>query len=122
MRDPVIQTQFDGVTRDGREIVIRVTIGDPHEVPSEHGDDALAGFYIELEPLMDRRRSVMPDSFGAMCMAIQWVRLALKIFVAHGGSVYHRGTRTPIDLTSPSFEPVGGFLRPEFLRPDPPPG
>jgi hypothetical protein len=28
MRDPVIQCEFDGITRDSREIVISVAIGD----------------------------------------------------------------------------------------------
>jgi hypothetical protein len=55
----------------------------------------------------------------AMCFGIQLVRAALKIFVAHGGSVYFRGTREPIDLESPSFQSLGRLLRAEFLLPDP---
>jgi hypothetical protein len=50
----------------------------------------------------------------AMCFGIELVRNALKIFVAHGGSVYFRQTRSPIDLESPSFQALGGLLRSEF--------
>jgi hypothetical protein len=112
-----MQTEFDGVTRDGREIVIRVAIGDIHDVTTDHGDPTV-GVFIEVEPLMKRRRQQADDSFGAVCFAIELVRAALKIFVAHGGAVYFRNTRAPIDLTSPHFEPIGGLLLPEYQHPD----
>jgi hypothetical protein len=111
----MIQAEFDGITRDGRDIVIRVAIGEPHDIPTASGDTD-AGFYVDVEPLMERRTQVGTDSFMAMCFAIELVRKALKIFVAHGGSVYFRRTRSPIDLKSYCFEVVGGLLRPEFLE------
>lgn len=120
MHSPIVQTRFDAVTRDGREIVINVAIGDQHSVPVKSGDTDV-GFYIEVEPLMERRRQVGTDSFMAMCYSIQLVRKALTIFVAHGGSVWFRASRCPIDLQSPFFEPVGGLIRPEYLAPDPRP-
>lgn len=120
MRSPVVQTEFDAVTRDGREIVISVAIGEQHSVPVESGETDV-GYYVEVEPLMKRRSQVGTDSFMAMCFSIHLVRKALVIFVAHGGSVFFRGSRCPIDLQSPSFESVGGLIRSEHLAPDPPP-
>ena len=117
MDSPVAQAEFDAVTRDGREIVVQVSIGDQHDMPSKHGTDV--GFYVEVEPLMQRRRQGGTDSFMAICLSIQMVRKALMIFVAHGGSLFFRGTRCPIDLQSPWFESFGGLIRDEYLRPDP---
>jgi hypothetical protein len=120
MRDPVIKCEFDGVTRGGRDIVIHVAIGDPKGFAKKHKESD-PGFFVEVEPLVGRKRCVGTDSFMAMCFGIELVREALKIFVANGGSVYFRHTRSPIDLESHSFQPLGHFLRPEFLIPDPTP-
>jgi hypothetical protein len=115
---PVVKCEFDGATRDGREIVIHVSIGDAREFAKKYpGPDP--GFYVEVEPLVGRRSSVGTDSFMAMCFGIELVRKALRIFVANGGSVYFRGTRSPIDLESYWFQSLGLLLRPEFLLPDP---
>lgn len=117
MHTPVIQAEFDGVTRDGHEIVIRVAIGDAYEVATKNGDTDV-GFYIDIEPLMDRRKQGGTDSLMAMCFSIELVRKALITFVANGGAVFARETRYPIDLQSPWFESVGGIIRTEFLQPD----
>jgi hypothetical protein len=114
MDNPVIVCEFGGVTRDGREIVIRVAIGEPFVLSSAGDPDP--GFFVEVEPLMRRTRSIGTDSFMAMCFGIELVRKALKIFVAHGGAVYFRGTRSPIDLESYWFESLGGLLRKDFLQ------
>lgn len=59
-------------------------------------------------------------SYTAEVAADQQMTVADR--VAHGGSVYFRGTRFPIDLESYWFEPVEGMLlRPEFLLPGPTP-
>jgi hypothetical protein len=116
MHNPVVQAEFDGVARDGREFVIRVAIGDKRS----SGDDV--SFYVEVEPLIARRYPQGgTDTLMAMCFCIQGVRRVLKMFVAHGGSVYGRGTRSPVDLDSYWFEPVGDdkTLRAEFLLPSP---
>jgi hypothetical protein len=118
MRDPVVKCEFDGATRDGKEIVIHVAIGDAHEYAKKYPRPD-PGFYVEIEPLLGRKCSVGTDSFMAMCFGIEMVRKALRIFVANGGSVYFRGTRSPIDLESYWFEPLGLPLRPEYLIPDP---
>jgi hypothetical protein len=118
MQSPIVQAQFDGTTRDGREIAIEVRIGDAHDHPTDCGD-VDKGFYIEVEPLMERRRQIGTDSLSAMCFGIELVRKSLKIFVAHGGFVYFRGTRSPIDLDSYWFESIGGLLREEFVKPNP---
>ena len=124
MHNPVVQAEFDGVARDGREFVIRVAIGDKRDLPTTSGDPDV-GFYIEVEPLMARKfLQGGTDTLMAMCFCIQGLRKVLKLFVAHGGSVYGRGTRYPVDLDSYWFEPVGddvGLLRAEFLLPSPKP-
>lgn len=118
MRIPVVQAEFDGVTRDGREIVIRVAIGDAYEITTKSGDIDV-GFYIDIAPLMDRRKQGGTDSLMAMCFSIELVRKALVTFVAHGGSLFARDTRCPIDLQSPWFESVGSIISSEFLQPGP---
>ena len=120
MKNPVVQAEFDGVTRDGRELVIRVAIGDMRSLPLPSGD-ADVGFYIEVEPLMARNFvQGGSDTLTAMCFCIHGMRRVLKMFVAHGGSVYGRGTRNPVDLDSYWFEPVGGdLLKADFLLPTP---
>jgi len=118
MQCPVVRTEFDAVTREGREFVVRVAIGDPHEIPTKDGaiDN---GFYVEVDPLMDSRRQCGTDSFMAMCFSIQLVRRALTVFVAHGGLLFKRGSRAPIDLQSPWFEPHDGLIHSEYLQTDP---
>ncbi|MCC7336752.1 MAG: hypothetical protein IT422_16800 [Pirellulaceae bacterium] len=118
MHSPVVQAEFDGVTRDGREMIIRVAIGDAYEITTKSGGID-AGFYIDIEPLMDRRKQGGTDSLMAMCFSIELVRKTLVVFVAHGGSLFARGTRNPIDLQSPWFESVDGMIRSEFLQPGP---
>jgi hypothetical protein len=118
MREPFIQCEFDGVTRGGRDIVIHIAIGDP-EGFAKKNKQSNPGFFVEIEPLVGRRGCVGTDSFMAMCFGIELVRKALKIFVANGGSVYFRRTRSLIDLDSHWFKALGGLLRPEFLNKDP---
>jgi len=118
MHSPVVQAEFDAVTSDGREIVVKIAIGDQHDIPSNGGMDI--GFYIEIDPIMDRRRQGGTDSLTAMCFSLQLVRKALTVFVAHGGSLFLRHSRYPIDLQSPWFESLGGLIRSEYLQSKPP--
>jgi hypothetical protein len=37
MQRPIVQTEFDAVTRDGQEFVVKVAIGDPHDFPTSSG-------------------------------------------------------------------------------------
>ncbi len=43
------------------------------------------------------------DSFQAICLAIEFVRKALRAFIVHGGRVYYQQTKTPIDLDDYAF-------------------
>ena len=117
MDSPVVQAEFDAVTSDGRAIVVKIAIGDQHDIPSNGGPDV--GFYVEVDPIMDRKRQGGTDSLTAMCFSLQLVRKALVVFVAHGGSLFLRDTRSPIDLQSPWFESLGGLIRPEYLQSNP---
>ena len=114
MDSPIAETTFDCVGRDGQSFVLHVRIGDRHDIPTKSGDTDV-GFYIELDPLMERRHQGGPDTFTALCFSIRLVRKALKIFTAHGGSVYFVGTRCPIDLDSSWFESLGGLIRDDYL-------
>ena len=57
MRNPVVKCEFDGVTRDGREIVIHVAIGDAREFAKKYPRRD-PGFFVEIEPLVGRKISV----------------------------------------------------------------
>ncbi|MCU0720066.1 MAG: hypothetical protein MUC83_10215 [Pirellula sp.] len=115
MESPLVQAKFDAVTRDGHEFVVTVAIGDRQDLNTKSGEIDVV-FYIEVEPLMERRTQCGTDSLTAMCFSIQLVRKALMTFVAHGGSLFCPGTRFPIDLQSPYFESIGGLIRPQYLQ------
>ncbi|TWU19739.1 hypothetical protein [Allorhodopirellula heiligendammensis] len=89
-------------------------------IPTD-ADSSDVGFYIEIDPIMDRRRQAGTDSLSALCSSIELVRKALKIFVAHGGVIHSPGSRLPIDLDDFAFQPQFGLLRPEYLDGDPDP-
>ena len=121
MQSPVVQAEFDAITRDGLEIVVTVAMGDLHDIkplPPE-SDSTDVGFFIEVEPLMKRTRQGGTDSLMAMCFSIELVRKALTVFVSHGGSLFMRGSRYPIDLQSSWFDARGGIIRPEYLQSNP---
>jgi len=46
------------------------------------------------------------NEFQALCLSIDYIRVALRSFVAHGGRIYFRNTDLVIDVDSPSFCPL----------------
>ena len=56
-----------------------------------------------MEPLLAERGIGGENQFQALCLAIDFIRKVLKIFVAQGGRVVFPGTEAPIDLDNPSF-------------------
>lgn len=120
MDNPVAEASFDCEDRDGRQFVMTVAIGDRHKISTD-SDSSDVGFYIEIEPIMERRRQAGTDSLSALCCCIELVRKALKIFVAHGGVIHSPGSKLPIDLDDFAFQPLFGLLRPQYVDGNPNP-
>src|SRR6056297_1421489 len=107
MENPIAEATFDCVDRDGRQFAMNVAIGDRHASSTE--PNAIdVGFYIQIEPIMERRRQYGVDSLSALCCCVHLVRKALKTFVAHDGVIYSPGTKLPIDLDDFAFQPISG--------------
>ena len=79
-------------------------------------------FHIAFDPFFTKRIQGGHDTFTAMCFAIELVRKALRVFVAHGGTVFMHGTRSPIDIDDPYFTPICGIINRKFIDGDPAPG
>lgn len=116
MQDIIATTTFDCRDKHGVDFVATLEIGRPLERTSSNGT-----IYVEcpiaLEPLFPETKHGGEDSFQSLCLAIELVRKALRAFVAHGGTVYFRGTRSPIDVNEPSFTPIAEPIYAKFLSP-----
>jgi hypothetical protein len=121
MLDPIAKSQFDCVDRNGNEFVATVAIGEPSSRDVAHGRTERL-FAVSFDPFFAKRQQGGLDSLTALCFAIELVRKALRVFVAHGGSVYMHGTRSPIDIDDPYFTPIGGIIDRKFIDGDPAPG
>ncbi len=114
MEDVIASTTFDCRDKHGADFVATLDIGRPLERKTANGRR-----YVEcpiaFEPLFPETRHGGEDSFQSLCLAIDLVRKALRAFVAHGGTVYFRGTRTPIDVDDPSFSPISEPIRAVYL-------
>jgi len=119
--EPIAETKFDCVDRDGNAFVATVRIGDPTTRKDKHGRTEHL-FQISFDPFFAERLQGGHDSFTAMCFAIELVRKALRVFVAHGGTVYMHDTRSPIDIDDPYFTPICGIIDRRFINGDPAPG
>ncbi len=114
MEDVIASTTFDCRDKHGSEFVATLDIGRPQERTSPNGRRHVE-CPIAFEPLFPETRHAGEDSFQSLCLAIDLVRKALRAFVAHGGTVYFRGTRTPIDVDDPSFSPISEPIRAVYL-------
>jgi len=100
------ETSFECVEANGRRFRTVARIGTPERLP---GDGKLAAYSrckISLLPLVAERTIAGADNFQALCLSIEFLRTMLKVFAASGGQVLFPGTRSHIDLTSPSFLPL----------------
>ena len=121
MTEPIAETKFDCVDRHGNAFVATVQIGDPTTREDAHGRTEHL-VYISFDPFIANRPQGGHDSFTAMCFAIELVRKALRVFVAHGGSVFMHGTRSPIEIDDPYFTPICGIIDRKFIDGEPAPG
>jgi hypothetical protein len=118
MNNVFAETEFDCVDRDGNSFTAVLQFGNitPGVVRDGITESKLD---ISLEPLFPQRHMRGADSFQAICLAIEFVRKALRAFVAHGGIVYYQQSMTPIDLDDYAFTPISEFIDPRFLAGDP---
>lgn len=114
MNNVFAQTKFDCVDREGNAFTAALLFGNimPGTVRDGITESKLD---ISLEPLFPQRHMRGSDSFQAICLAIEFVRKALRAFVAHGGTVYYQQSKTPIDLDDYAFTPISEFIDPRFL-------
>lgn len=120
MKNIIATTTFDCRDRHGVDFVATVQIGRPVERTTKSGRSCVE-CPIAFEPLFPETQHGGEDSFQSLCLAIELVRKALRAFVAHGGTVYFRGTRSPIDVSDPSFTPIAEPIHAVYLT-DPPSG
>ena len=121
MHDPIAESKFDCVDRSGNSFVAIVQIGEPSTRDDRSGQTEHL-FRVSFDPFFKERVQGGHDTLTAMCFAIELIRKALRVFIAHGGAVYMHGTRSPIDIDDPYFTPICGIIDPKFIDGDPAPG
>lgn len=99
------ETSFDCVEPGGKRFRAVARIGVPERLPRDGKLAAYSRCKVSLAPLVTERAIAGQDSFQALCLSIEFLRTILKVFSASGGQVLFPGTRSHIDLTSPSFLP-----------------
>jgi hypothetical protein len=99
------ETSFDCVEPSGRRFRAVARIGTPERLPRDGKLSAYSRCKVSLLPLVAERAIAGSDNFQALCLSIEFLRTMLKVFAASGGQVLFPGTRSHIDLTSPSFLP-----------------
>ena len=99
------ETSFDCVDPSGRRFRAVARIGAPQDLPREGKLSAYSRCRVSLSPLIAERTIAGADKFQALCLSIEFLRTMLKAFAASGGQVLFPGTRSHIDLASPSFLP-----------------
>ncbi len=114
MKNVIAETKFDCVDRDGNAFTAELQFGNLVPGPLRDGFTE-SRLDISLEPLFPERGMRGTDSFQAICLAIEFVRKALRAFIVHGGRVYYPQTKTPIDLDDYAFTPISEFIDPRFL-------
>jgi len=113
--NPILaETQFDCRDRDGNVFTATLRISELQATVVRNGLTEHK-LQISLEPLFPERGYRGTDSFNAICCAIELVRKALRAFVAHGGTVYFFGSKTPIDIEDYAFTPISEPIVERFL-------
>jgi hypothetical protein len=101
----IAETSFDCIDARGKRRRVVARIGEPEMMPREGKLSAYGRCRASLEPLSGVRSAGEVDKFQALCLALDFIRKALKAFVAQGGRITHPGDGSPIDLDDPSFCP-----------------
>jgi hypothetical protein len=101
----IAENIFDCRDRRSRRIRLCVRVGRPEEVSSDGHRHYRCP--LSFEPLIDGTLAGYgPDSFSALCGALQKIRDVLKAFRAEGGRVCFRDSDALVDLDDPSFAPM----------------
>ena len=114
MTNVFAETRFDCIDRDGNAFTAELRFRDIRSTTVRDGVTE-SRLELSLEPLFPERGMRGMDSFHALCLAIEFVRKALRAFVAHGGTVYFHGSKTPIDIDDAAFTPISEYIDPRFL-------
>ncbi len=104
--DWIVEKAFDCERVRGRKFTAIARIGRPILAPAEGELSAYGRCPISLAPLVAEQWIGGEDQFQALCLALEFIRQALKAYVAEGGRVYYEKTKNPIDLDDPSFLPL----------------
>jgi hypothetical protein len=116
MNDIIAKTSFDCIDQKGNAFVTTVEIGAPKPFESKSGSIDYSCSVAVLPLNVYREKGACgTDSLMALSLAIENTRQILRAFVQLGGRVYYPGTKTPIDIDSPTFQPVAEHLvNPQF--------
>ena len=101
----IAETAFDCIDAKGKRRRVVARIGEPEMMPREGMLSAYGRCRVSLEPFAKARAAGGVDKFQALCLALDFVRKALKGFVGQGGRVLHPEDGSAIDLDDPSFCP-----------------
>ena len=118
MNDIIAKASFDCIDQKCNAFVTTVEIGLPQPFITESGstDYCCALAVLPLNGY-GARGACGTDSLMALSFAIENARQILRTFVKLGGQVYCTGTKTPIDVDSPTFQTVAEHLvNPQFRR------
>jgi hypothetical protein len=104
--DWIAERLFDCEPAAGQRFGVIARVGRPILSPIGEKLSVYGRCPVSMAPLVPEQWVGGEDQFQALCLALNFIRMALKAFVAEGGRVYHHGTKNPIDLDDPSFLPL----------------
>lgn len=114
--DIIARALFDCIDQRGNAFQTTVEIGIPKPFETKTGaTDYCCSLAVLPLNVYRENGACGTDSLMALGFAIENTRQILRAFVQLGGRVYFAGTKTPIDVESPTFQPVSEHLvNPQF--------
>jgi hypothetical protein len=97
---------FRCVPLQGKPFVATARIAKPVLVPASDECASFARCRVSLTPIAAERAGGGNNEFQALCLSLDFIRNALKTFVAEGGRVYFGDSDSPANLDSPWFAPL----------------
>jgi hypothetical protein len=101
----IAQESFRCHPREGEPFDLSIKIGKPSLEPADGALQGYAVCVVSFDPLVKEKRIPGENEFQALCLALDHLRVVLKIFTGEGGRVYWRDTDSLVDLASPWFCP-----------------
>jgi hypothetical protein len=116
MNDIIAKASFDCIDQKGNAFVTTVEIGVPKPFETKSGSTDYCCSLAVLPLNVYREKGACgTDSLMALSLAIENTRQILRVFVKLGGLIFFPGTKTPIDVESPTFQTVSEHLvNPQF--------